>query len=199
MDDTTSFDDHKLCGFLCAVLAVNPPLCNLPVKTPCQIFSGGFRSENGVVLSPISSNGDVSSAVGSSSKRRLRRRKRIGLVNGSMSVVHQLQSLVNQKCLKIEARVMRVEIGENGAARATVLVDIYLPIAAWSGWQFPKSGAIAGSLFRHVRYTIHVYYSVKSKQFKIFYAVQFKTVKKKKNSEVMEFNHTQKLVTHYLE
>ncbi|XP_024036246.1 F-box protein At3g54460 isoform X4 [Citrus clementina] len=150
MDDTTSFDDHKLCGFLCAVLAVKPPLCNLPVKTPCQIFSGGFRSENGVVLSPISSNGDVSSAEGSSSKRRLRRRKRIGLVNGSMSVVHQLQSLVNQKCLKIEARVMRVEIGENGAARAAVLVDIYLPIAAWSCWQFPKSGAIAGSLFRHV-------------------------------------------------
>lgn len=100
-------------------------------------------------------------------------------MNGSMSVVHQLQSLVNQKCLKIEARVMRVEIGENGAARAAVLVDIYLPIAAWSCWQFPKSGAIAGSLFRHVRYTIHVYYSVKSKQFKIFYVVQFKTVKKK--------------------
>lgn len=75
-------------------------------------------------------------------------------MNGSMSVVLQLQSLVNQKCVKIEARVMRVEIGENEAARAVVLVDIYLPIATWAGWQFPKSGAIAGSLFRHVRYAI---------------------------------------------
>lgn len=78
----------------------------------------------------------------------------MGLVNGSMSVLHQLHSLVNQKCLKIDSRVMRVEFGEADAARAVVLVDVYLPIAMWAGWQFPRCGAIAGSLFRHLRYIV---------------------------------------------
>lgn len=81
----------------------------------------------------------------------------MGLVNGSISVVHQLQSLVNQKCVKIDARVIRVEIGEHGEARAVVLVDVYLPIAVWSGWQFPKFGSVAGAMFRHLRYILQYY------------------------------------------
>ncbi|KAJ0101488.1 hypothetical protein Patl1_05383 [Pistacia atlantica] len=160
MDHTSSFSDHKLCGYLCAVLTVDSPRSNLnqtlPFNTPCHIFydgsETGFRSENGVVFSLVDTklpeHGGVSKENSSAgSKRRLRR---MGLVNGSMSVVHQLQSLVNQKCVKIDARVMRVEIGENQEARAVVLVDVYLPIAVWSGWQFPKSGSVGGAMFRHL-------------------------------------------------
>lgn len=71
------------------------------------------------------------------------------LVNGSVSVVHQLHALVAHKCLKITARVLRVA-RRDGDVRAVVLVDVYLPIAVWSGWQFPRSRALAASLFKHV-------------------------------------------------
>lgn len=76
------------------------------------------------------------------------------MVNGSMSVVHQFHALVAHKCVKIYARVLRVEESgeEEEEARAVVLVDVYLPIELWAGWQFPRSGSVAGSLFRHLRY-----------------------------------------------
>lgn len=74
------------------------------------------------------------------------------LVNGSMSVVHQLHALVSNRCLKIKARVLGVSVREEAAeARAVVLVDVYLPIALWSGWQFPRQRAPAASFFKHVR------------------------------------------------
>ena len=46
--------------------------------------------------------------------------------------------------------------GEDGVpveARAVVLVDVYLPVAAWSGWQFPRSRAsAAAAVFKHLRW-----------------------------------------------
>ncbi|KAL5733968.1 hypothetical protein ACOSP7_031829 [Xanthoceras sorbifolium] len=164
MDDSSLFPDHKLCGFLCAVLAVDnsssshPKLeHSLPVKAQCYVFNDGFRSETGVVLSPVNTrpladgNDNALEVESSASKeRRSRRMRRMGMVNGSMSVVNQLVLLVNHKCLKIDARVMRVEVGNGNEKRAVVLVDVYLPVAIWSGWQFPKLGSVAGALFRQL-------------------------------------------------
>ncbi|CAD5325799.1 unnamed protein product [Arabidopsis thaliana] len=79
-----------------------------------------------------------------------KRVKSIGMVNGSISVVQQLHALVANKCLKIICRVVKVDKGENGEERAVVLVDVYLPIELWSGWQFPKSQATAAALFKHL-------------------------------------------------
>lgn len=75
----------------------------------------------------------------------------IGMVNGSMSVVNQLHALVANKCLKIECRVVKADKRESGEERAVVLVDVYMPVALWSGWQFPKSQATAAALFKHLR------------------------------------------------
>ncbi|XP_004308597.1 PREDICTED: F-box protein At3g54460 [Fragaria vesca subsp. vesca] len=157
MDDdaTSSFADHRLSGFLYAVLAVTspyPPNNNLlPFGTRFRISpdsSVSFRSQNdAVVLSPVAENPVVEC------ERRTRTRKRsIGLVNGSISVVHQLHALVMNKCVKIDAFLLRVEVEPtgDGEVRAVLLVDVYLPIQLWSGWQFPKLGSVAGSLFRHL-------------------------------------------------
>lgn len=80
-----------------------------------------------------------------------KRVKSIGMVNGSISVVQQLHALVANKCLNIFSQVVKIDKGENGEERAVVLVDVYLPIALWSGWQFPKSQATAAALFKHLR------------------------------------------------
>lgn len=82
----------------------------------------------------------------------VKKRSRIGMVNGSLSVVYQLHKLVMKKCLRIFARVVEVVERDCGKdVRVVVMVDVYLPIALWSGWQFPKSGpAAAAALFRHV-------------------------------------------------
>lgn len=106
-------------------------------STPRASRKGNVRRKNWLVS-------------GSGSLRRKRMTK-IGMVNGSVSVIHQLHALVSKKCLKIDARVVLVELGDCGEARAVVLVDVYLPIALWSGWQFPKYGSTAGALFRHLR------------------------------------------------
>uniref|UniRef100_A0A1D1XU40 F-box protein At3g54460 n=1 Tax=Anthurium amnicola TaxID=1678845 RepID=A0A1D1XU40_9ARAE len=79
-----------------------------------------------------------------------RRRKGLGFVNGSMSVVYQLHALTAHKCLRIECRVVGIADRGHGAVRGVVLVDVYLPIALWSGWQFPRSSALAASLFSHL-------------------------------------------------
>ncbi|KDP40524.1 hypothetical protein JCGZ_24523 [Jatropha curcas] len=166
------YPDYKLCGYLYAVLAIPSPQRDpVPVPvlsflSPCHVFADGaqigFKATNGVVLSSLSSNtdssspsqhrnGDVASSSSSPGKRRYKRG--IGMVNGSLSVVHQIHSLVANKCIKILARVLNVEVRESGEgeARAVVLVDVYLPVALWTtGWQFPKSGPVAGALFRHL-------------------------------------------------
>lgn len=52
--------------------------------------------------------------------------------------------------MRVVGRV--VEVVERGTGdddeevRAVVMVDVYLPIALWSWWHFPKSGAAAALL-----------------------------------------------------
>ncbi|KAF3434278.1 hypothetical protein FNV43_RR25381 [Rhamnella rubrinervis] len=179
-DDSLSFPDHKLCGFLCAVLKLNSPpglsdKLRFGTRFHISLESSelGFRSNNGVVLSSVGSRpvpevdvGDRVSqqcqvvekekVMGSNENcrglpRKLGRRKRsIGLVYGSISVVHQLHALATHKCLVIDTRLVLVEVGDGGETRAVILVDVYLPLALWSGWQFPKSGSVAGALFGHL-------------------------------------------------
>ncbi|XP_068664359.1 F-box protein At3g54460-like isoform X2 [Aristolochia californica] len=173
---------HKLCGFLRAVLSVNPLqiLGNsvseaLTPGSRCSLFREGsvvgFRSEDGLFsLLPIDardnatpdnrqdenadryssavSNSDLSTSRVSGASRK--RQRAMGLVGGSLSVVHQIHALKLNKCLEIEARVVEVLL-RNAEARAVILIDVFLPIAVWSGWQFPKAGQIAASLFRHLR------------------------------------------------
>ncbi|RDY07200.1 F-box protein, partial [Mucuna pruriens] len=146
MSTDISFADHKLCGFLCAVLTVAERGDDDPAFAErCEIFSDagvlGFRTQTGVVLSPL----DSSQCGGGGSKTK--RTKKIGMVNGSVSVVHQLHAMVTRKCTKIDARVVCVEV-----PRVVLLVDVYLPIRVWSGWQFPRSGSVAGAVFRHLRF-----------------------------------------------
>lgn len=152
VEDDDSIPDHKHCGFLSAVLAINPPQ-TLDSGTRCHIFGDGsevgFRSENDVILSPVDSKAKTSTGDSGECSRRKRKRG-IGLVHGSISVVRQIHALVVHKCVKIVARVVRV----CGEARAVVLVDVYLPIELWSGWQFPRSASTAGALFRHLRCNI---------------------------------------------
>lgn len=83
---------------------------------------------------------------------RSTRASRIGLVHGSMSIVRQIHALSNAKCLKVMARVVRAVVDDRGEMRVVVLVDVYLPLAVLSGWQFPRSRSIAGALFRHLRF-----------------------------------------------
>lgn len=159
MDDDELFPDHKLCGYLCTVLTVNLPPTPHPetlrFNTHCEIFGDGsevgFRSQNGVVLSVVSGS-EQCERNGVVAEKRRRTVRKIGQVHGSISVVHQLHALVAHKCVKVNACVVWVGGGGgDGEVRAVVLVDVYVPIAAWSGWQFPRSGGIAGALFRHLR------------------------------------------------
>ncbi|XP_010276587.1 PREDICTED: F-box protein At3g54460-like [Nelumbo nucifera] len=180
-----SLRQHKLCGFVCAVLVANSPnqkeqngqSKELVAGMRCYIFGEGsdvgFRCEDGTMLSLIQCNGNLSpekdskenmeigcgistpdsgkrKGIGNECGSSKKKRRTMGLVNGSMSVVHQLHALTMHKCLEIVARVVRIAIRDNGEARAVVLVDVYLPIAVWSGWQFPRSGSTAAALFRHL-------------------------------------------------
>ncbi|PON60049.1 F-box protein [Parasponia andersonii] len=181
--------DHKLCGFLCAVLTATSshPLTPTRLGTRFHILRQNsevvFRSENDdVVLSLVNSGPHCEGApqpqpqpdencgkfgeakatkegVSSSRRKTKRKRKRsIGLVNGSISVVEQIYALVTNKCLQIVARMVWAEPASGGGGgfreeeelRAVLLVDVYLPIELWSGWQFPKCGSVAGAVFRHL-------------------------------------------------
>nr|XP_025624853.1 F-box protein At3g54460 isoform X2 [Arachis hypogaea] len=160
-----SFANHKLCGFLCAVLRVTPPIrsegysSTSSFNDQCEIFGDGFRSRNGVVLCPLGTGsdsgqcegGESSSSGGSGgSSSKGRRMSKVGMVNGSISVVHQLHALVSRNCITSDARVVWVEVGEGKEVRAVVLIDVYLTIELWSGWQFPRSGPVAGAFFSHL-------------------------------------------------
>lgn len=155
MDDN-SIPNHKLCGYIYTILQTNPPIPPNLISTTCEIFvedsETGFVCENGTVLYPIS--GEFrEDAVGDGSNTLSLRKKwgRIGLVNGSISVVDQLYALVSRKCMSIFSRVVEVDEVEGKGGRVVVLVDVYLPIQVWSGWQFPRSAATAAALFRHLR------------------------------------------------
>ncbi|XP_047319824.1 F-box protein At3g54460 [Impatiens glandulifera] len=165
-EDDDSPTSCKLCGFLCAVLAVAPThrISNireaLPLNTRCFISGDGnaeigFRSENDLFLSlvnPARESADEREKGSASASWKKKCMKRIGLVNGSMSVIHQLHTLVIQRCLDIVARVVRVAEAVDNAEtdRVVLLIDVYLPNTLWSGWQFPKFGSVAAALFRHL-------------------------------------------------
>ncbi|KAL9321787.1 hypothetical protein ACSQ67_009840 [Phaseolus vulgaris] len=144
MSSDSSFADHKLCGFLCAVLTVSHRDSDPAFADRCEVFNDdgevGFRSQTGVDLFPVL-NSSQCGGGGSKTKRT----HSVGMVNGSMSVVHQLHAMVTRKCMRIDARVVCVE-----APRVVLLIDVYLPINVWSGWQFPRSGAVAAAVFRHL-------------------------------------------------
>ncbi|KAH0928565.1 hypothetical protein BRARA_D00466 [Brassica rapa] len=168
--------DHKLCGFLRAVVSVESPH-ELSLGSSCFISNDGFESDNGLILSLVNSTSnpksltpeiivegdhDVDNCGSESTPKRHKSQKSksngrgrkmvrsIGMVNGSMSVVNQLHALVANKCLKMECRVVKAEKRESGEERAVVLVDVYMPVALWSGWQFPKCQATAAALFKHL-------------------------------------------------
>ncbi|CAH9113778.1 unnamed protein product [Cuscuta epithymum] len=86
---------------------------------------------------------------GSSSLKTNNKWSRIGMVHGSLSVVHQLHALITHKCLRINSLVVS-HAAQDGEVRSVLLVDVYLPVALWSGWRFPRSASAAAALFRHV-------------------------------------------------
>ncbi|KAJ6414455.1 hypothetical protein OIU84_003451 [Salix udensis] len=153
--DDDPYPHHKLCGYLCTVLTAPHPL---PFLSHCHLITDGghqqasFKSLNDVVLSPLSNpyaqNGAVSPQENSNASGKKKKKKRIAkrgscLKNSDNSVAEKKSIL---------ARVLHVaeSEGEVVEVRVVVLVDVYLPVSVWSGWQFPKSGSIAGSLFRHL-------------------------------------------------
>ncbi|GKV14786.1 hypothetical protein SLEP1_g25606 [Rubroshorea leprosula] len=48
-------------------------------------------------------------------------RRKVGMVNGSLSVVRQIRALVAHKCVKILVGILRVENAGNGETQAVVL------------------------------------------------------------------------------
>ncbi|KAJ3676248.1 hypothetical protein LUZ60_003660 [Juncus effusus] len=139
---------HKLCGFLRTLLS---PSSNNPTIS--------ISSTTGVPLFPIQTKEDEPTTPNSNSNLELtpksgnNRRKSLALAKWGASVIEQLSVLVAHKLVQIEARVLRVygrEIEGVEETRALVLIDVYLPSEAWSGWQFPKWCAVAASLFKHV-------------------------------------------------
>ncbi|KAI3445132.1 hypothetical protein Pfo_001797 [Paulownia fortunei] len=148
--------DYKLCGCLCAVLTV-PGDVSIPLNSICRVAGEPpnvyFVAQNDARLTPIGKPKSPDSKETPSVKKRW---SRIGMVHGSISVVHQLHALVAHKCLRIVARLVNispreseVEGGSRGI-RAVMLVDVYLPMALWSGWQFPRSSSTAAALFKHL-------------------------------------------------
>lgn len=173
VDQDAPFPEHKLCGFILAVVSIShlnrqeqqdegaTKPASLSPGAACSLIEtaadAGFLAEDGTLLLPIPVEGgnafpvkDVVTYSPSSPVTRKRRRSGIGLVKGSLSVVYQLHALVANKCLEARAKIVAVSDRGDGNVRAVILVDLYLPMAAWSGWQFPKSGALAASIFRHV-------------------------------------------------
>ncbi|KAL2898231.1 hypothetical protein RDABS01_040013 [Bienertia sinuspersici] len=150
-------------------LIIQFPFQNPRIRYNSSISSNGsnvvFKSNSGVVLSPISVNLKKDSTEKKKNKEYLTPKKRkkevntskklgIGHGNGTVSVVQQVKTLMNQKCLQFVARVVGISNAEEecGETRVAVLVDVYLPTALWdSGWQFPRSATTAASLFRHLR------------------------------------------------
>ncbi|KAL6562928.1 hypothetical protein OROHE_005515 [Orobanche hederae] len=146
----------KLCGYLFAVLAA-PRDASIQLNSVCRVAGVPpdvyFVTQNDARLTPIGRPDALDFKATPSSKKRW---SRIGMVHGSISVVHQLQALVAHKCLRIVARIVNVSLLEGGfeggsrEIRVVVLVDVYLPMSLWSGWQFPRSSSTAAALFKHL-------------------------------------------------
>lgn len=139
MDDDAA--RRKLGGYLRAVLSLpaGADATSLHPLSPCSLSACGS-----VPLAPLPDDGPHP-------------RSKWRACSGGGSVVRQLRALVAHRCVEVEGRVLRVvtRSGEGDReveARAVVLVDVYLPVAAWSGWQFPRSrAAAAAAVFKHVR------------------------------------------------
>lgn len=157
----TSLHQYKLCGFLHVVFSVktsNPPLTTPLVGSSCSFDSESadlyLRTDDGTTLVPIEDSDNSSlqetpldcenpNAVtpdarggcvvecGNASNASGKKRRRLGLVNGSRSVVRQLRSLTSKN--RMEAKGLVVGVSKRGQElRAVVLLDVYLPLALWS-------------------------------------------------------------------
>ncbi|KAL1212522.1 F-box protein [Cardamine amara subsp. amara] len=166
------FNDGSVTGFksdnglILSLINPNPNLKSLIGEGDQNVENSETMEDDGLEISPKRCKcvkaESSSKRKSPNSKRRVssgskektapgkKRVRSIGMVNGSISVVQQLHALVAGKCLKIICQVVKVDKGENGEERAVVLVDVYLPVALWSGWQFPKSKATAAALLKHL-------------------------------------------------
>ncbi|XP_062208099.1 F-box protein At3g54460-like [Phragmites australis] len=140
MDDAAH---RKLCGYLRAVLSLPSwdatGAASIPPLSACSLTACGA-----VPLAPLPDDGP---------QPRSKWRASVG----GGSVVRLLRTLVANRCVEVEGRVLRIvtrSVGEGDDAvvetRAVVLLDVYLPVAAWSGWQFPRSRTAAAAVFKHV-------------------------------------------------
>ncbi|GKV50013.1 hypothetical protein SLEP1_g56731 [Rubroshorea leprosula] len=128
---------------LCPILSVLEPI---PSGAPYHLFTNGsaigFKSQTGILRSLLP-EGDVSLSLDYSAKNPTpgsirgrkasqkkmakggkkggKTRRKVGMVNGSLSVVRQIRALVAHKCVKILAGVPRVENAGNGETQAVVL------------------------------------------------------------------------------
>ncbi|TVU36832.1 hypothetical protein EJB05_18782 [Eragrostis curvula] len=139
---------RKLAGYLRAVLSipsgngVEAEAASIPLLSPCSLSACGA-----VPLAPLPEDGPQP-------------RSKWWACGGGGSVVRMLRTLVANRCVDVEGRVLRVATRRTMdeavvEARAVVLLDVYLPVAAWSGWQFPRSRTAAAALFKHVRLLPH--------------------------------------------
>ncbi|RWR95776.1 F-box-like protein [Cinnamomum micranthum f. kanehirae] len=142
-------DGSEICFRTEDGILLSPPVANAASGVDREEPSG----HDAVVSTPDSGQIKAFSSEcgggGSSASSSRRRKRRIGTVYKCDSAVHQLHSLRGHRCLEFVASVVRVLV-RDGEARAVVLVDVYLPLAVWSGWQFPKSPTMAASLFQHM-------------------------------------------------
>lgn len=136
---------RKLAGFLRAVVSLPSgngaeAASSIPPLSPCSISACGA-----VPLASIPDDGHQP-------------RSKWWAFAGGSSVVRMLKTLVSNRCVSVEGRVLRIATRTTGdgdeavvEARAVVLFDVYLPVAAWSGWQFPRSRTTAAAVFKHLR------------------------------------------------
>ncbi|XP_066307949.1 F-box protein At3g54460-like isoform X2 [Miscanthus floridulus] len=140
---TAAAERRKLSGYLRAVVSVPggdvSAASSIPLLSPCTLSACGS-----VALAPLPDD------VGT--QPRWPRWRPPG-------VVRLLRTLVANRCVEVEGTLLRVvtrRAGEgkgDGAeveARAVLLIDVYLPVAAWSGWQFPRSRSATAAVFKHV-------------------------------------------------
>ncbi|RLN23936.1 F-box protein [Panicum miliaceum] len=140
MADAAAAARRKLGGYLRAVLSVDGAgAASIPPLSPCTLSSCGA-----IPLAPLPDDGPQPRSKWRASA-------------GGVSVVRLLRTLVASRCVEVEGTLLRVVTrrageGDDAAveARAVVLIDVYLPVAAWSGWQFPRSRTAAAALFKHV-------------------------------------------------
>uniref|UniRef100_A0A453GNH4 F-box protein n=2 Tax=Aegilops tauschii subsp. strangulata TaxID=200361 RepID=A0A453GNH4_AEGTS len=135
---------RKLGGYLRVVVSVpSPDAKSIRPLAPCSLSACGAAP-----LAPLPDDA-AGARPGLAPRGSLRWRATGG---GGTSVVRQLRALVAARCVEVEGRVLRVVAREEAEeARVVVLVDVYLPVAAWSGWKFPRSrSSAAAAVFKHL-------------------------------------------------